>query len=182
MNIIFGSVIIISTLLLLFSAPETVLGTFISGTEKGFSLTLKLAVVYAVWLGLFEILNKTGIAKRLAKMLKPINGLLFGKVDEKSNDFISLNMSANILGISGATTPMGIKAVSELEKHPDTHYAICMFFVINATSIQLIPSSVLALRISQNSASPSSVILPTLLTTLVSSVIGIILVKVFIKK
>ena len=99
-----------------------------------------------------------------------------------ANNFMSLNISANILGMSGATTPMGIKSIQELEKHKGTEYAIAMFFVINATSVQLIPSSVLALRTSMGSISPSSIILPTILATLLSTIIGVILVKIFIKK
>ena len=84
--------------------------------------------------------------------------------------------------MSGATTPTGIKAVRELEKHKGTEYAITMFFVINATSVQLIPSSVLALRIKCGAANASDIILPTILATLLSSVIGILLVKIFVKK
>ena len=84
--------------------------------------------------------------------------------------------------MSGATTPMGIKSIQELEKHKNTSYAITMFFVINATSVQLIPSSILALRTSMGSINPSSIIIPTILTTLLSSVIGILLVKIFVKR
>jgi spore maturation protein A len=111
-----------------------------------------------------------------------MNNFLFGKLPSHAEDYVSLNLTANLLGMSGATTPMGIKAVSELEKHPFAEYQIAMFFVINATSVQLIPSSVLALRSSMNSASPSDIILPTILATLLSSVIGIILVKLLIKR
>ena len=75
-----------------------------------------------------------------------------------------------------------ITTIEELEKHPKTEYAITMFFVINATSIQLLPTSVMSLRTSLNSLSPSDIILPTILTTLLSSIIGIILVKTFCKK
>ena len=119
---------------------------------------------------------------KFAKLLRPANRFLFGKLPDKANDFMSMNISANILGMSGATTPMGIKSIQELEKHPNTEYAIAMFFVINATSIQLIPSSVLALRTAMNSTSPSDIILPTILSTLLSTVIGVLLVKIFIKK
>ena len=120
--------------------------------------------------------------KKFAKILKPVNKVLFGKVPDKASEFISLNISANILGMSGATTPMGIKSIEELEKYPNTNYAICMFFVINATSIQLIPSSVLALRSSLNATSPADIILPTILATSLSTFLGIILTKIFIKK
>ncbi len=182
MNIIFGIVIIISLIILLFNNPNEVLSAFLSGGENALNLTIKMIVIYTVWLGVFEIMDKTGLSNKFAKILKPFNRFLFGKLPEKANDFISLNISANILGMSGATTPMGIKAINELEKHPNTHYAITMFFVINATSIQLIPTSVMALRTSMSSASPSDIILPTFLATLLSSVIGILLVKIFIKR
>ena len=84
--------------------------------------------------------------------------------------------------MSGATTPMGIKAVQELEKHPNTDYAIAMFFVINATSVQLIPSSILALRTSMGATNPGDIILPTVLATALSTILGILLVKIFVKR
>ena len=95
---------------------------------------------------------------------------------------MALNISANILGVSGATTPMGIKSILELDKDKKSDYAVAMFFVINATSVQLIPSSVLALRASLGSLTPSDIILPTALATLLSSIVGIVLVKVFVKR
>lgn len=182
MNIIFGLVLILSTSVLLFTNPDGVMSAFLSGGEKALTLTLKMLVIYAVWLGVFELLEKSRLSEKFAKILKPLNRFLFGKLPEKANDFISLNVSANILGMSGATTPMGIKSIQELEKHKNTEYAIAMFFVINATSVQVIPSSVLALRTSMGSASPADIILPTILSTLLSSIIGVILVKAFIKK
>ena len=167
---------------MLFISPEQILTSMLSGGEKALELTLKMVVVYAVWLGLFEIVEKTKLSNKFAKMLKPINKFLFGPLPQKANDYMSLNISANILGMSGATTPMGIKSIQELEKHPNTKYAITMFFVINATSVQIIPSSVLALRASLGATSPSDIILPTILATLLSTIIGVLLVKIFVKK
>ncbi len=182
MNTIFTIVIISSISMLIFSNPDLVLSSMLKGGENALSLTLRLVVIYAVWLGIFEILDKTKLSVKIAKLLKPINKMLFGNIPEKANDYMSLNISANILGMSGATTPMGIKSIQELEKHPNTEYAIIMFFVINATSVQVIPSSVLALRSSFNAITPSDIILPTILTTAISTVIGILLVKIFVKK
>ncbi len=181
MNAIFGIILTFSTAILLFINPESILPTMLSGGEKALSLTLKMVVIYAVWLGVFELLERTGLSSKFAKLLKPLNKFLFGKVPEKANDFMSLNISANMLGMSGATTPMGIKSIQELEKHKDTEYAIAMFFVINATSVQIIPSSVLALRSSMGATSPADIILPTILATLISSIVGVILVKIFCK-
>ena len=182
MNTIFGVVLILSTSILLFTNPDCILSSMLSGGEKAFSLTLKMVVIYAVWLGVFELLEQSGLAKKFAKALKPVNNKLFGQLPDSANNFMSLNISANILGMSGATTPMGIKSIQELEKHKNTDYAIAMFFVINATSVQLIPSSVLALRTSLGSTDPSNIILPTILSTLISTIIGILLVKIFIKR
>lgn len=182
MNFIFGAVLIISTAMLIIFDPKSVLSAFLSGGEKAVSLTLKMLIVYAVWLGVFKIMEKTGLADKLAKLLKPANKFLFGELPPAANGYMSLNISANILGMSGATTPMGIKSIRELDKHENTDYAVTMFFVINATSVQLIPSSVLALRTQAGATSPSDIILPTILATLLSTVIGVLLVKIFVKK
>ena len=182
MNVIFGIVITISSLILLFINPDGILSSMLNGGQKALDLTMRMVVIYAVWLGVFELLEKTGLSNKLAKLLRPLNKLLFGKIPESANDFISMNISANMLGMSGATTPMGIKSIQELEKYPHTEYAIAMFFVINATSIQIIPSSIIALRTSMGSIAPADIVLPTILATLISSIVGILLVKIFIKK
>lgn len=182
MNVIFTLVLAISTILLIISSPDTVLTALTSGGEKALNLSLKLIVIYAVWLGLFEILKRTGISNKLAKLLRPVNKFLFGKISEPANDFISMNLSANMLGISGATTALGISAIRELEKDKNSEYLTAMFFVLNATSVQILPSSVIALRASLNSVSAGNIILPTLLSTAVSTIVGVLLVKIFIKK
>ena len=182
MNIIFMIVLLVSTGLLIFTNPDGILSAMLSGGEKALSLSMKMVVIYAVWLGVFSLMEKSGLSNKIAKLFKPVNRFLFGKLPDKANDYMSLNISANLLGMSGATTPMGIKSIQELEKHKNTSYAITMFFVINATSVQLIPSSVLALRTSLGSLSPADIILPTILATLVSTIIGVLLVKIFVKK
>ena len=182
MNLIFGIILIVTMTMMLFVSPEGVLSAFLSGGEKALALSVQMTVIYAVWLGILNVFEKTGLSVKFAKVLKPANKWLFGTLPEKANDYVSLNISANILGMSGATTPMGIKAVRELEKHKGTEYAIAMFFVINATSVQLIPSSVLALRLKYGAQAASDIILPTILATLLSSIIGVILVRLFIKK
>lgn len=182
MNLIFGTAVTLSVAIMLFISPDSALAAFLSGGEKALSLTLKLLIIYAVWMGVFSLAEKSGLCNKTAKILRPANKLLFGALPEKANDYMSMNIAANLLGMSGATTPYGIKSVTELGKSKGTNYATAMFFVINATSVQLIPSSVLALRTSMGSASPSDIIIPTILATLVSSVVGILLVKIFVKR
>ena len=182
MNVIFGICFSVSILLLIITSPDTALSAMLAGGEKGMTLSLKLTVIYAVWLGVFELLSECGLANKIAKLLTPFNRLLFGKLSPKASEYISLNIASNMLGMSGATTPMGIKAIKELEKDKNTSYQIAMFFVVNATSVQLLPTSVMSLRTSLGSVSPSDIILPTILATLLSSIIGIVLVRVFVKR
>ena len=130
MNVIFALVLTLSTFILIFVNPDAVLSSMLSGGEKALNLSLKMVVIYAVWLGIFQLMENSGLSRKVAKLFKPINRFLFGKLPDKANDYVSLNLSANFLGMSGATTPMGIRSIEELEKHPNTNYAICMFFVI----------------------------------------------------
>ena len=182
MNVIFALVTVLSLAILIFTDPETVLAAMMNGGTKALELSLKMAVIYAVWFGIFEVLKRTGLAEKIAKLLKPVNRFLFGSIPEEAGGLIALNMSANILGVSGATTPFGIKATHALlnQKEDYTH-AVQMFFVINATSIQLIPASI-SLRTSLGSANPSDILLPTILATLLSTVVGVLLMKVFRKR
>lgn len=182
MNVIFAVCFFICTALLLFIDPDGALASMLAGGEKALALTMKMTVIYAVWLGIFELAERSRLTEKFSRALRPLNRVLFGELPGKSNEYVSMNISANMLGMSGATTPMGIKSIQELEKHPDTSYQIAMFFVINATSIQILPTSVLALRTSLGSLSPSDIILPTILATTLSSVVGILLVKIFLRK
>lgn len=182
MNLIFALIVLTSMIFLTFTNPNAILSSFLSGSEKALSLSVKMIIIHAVWSGVLYLMEKSGLNKKFAKLLSPLNKFLFGALPEKANEYISLNISANALGMSGATTPMGIKSIHELEKYPNTSYAIAMFFVINATSVQIIPSSVLALRTSMGSTSPADIILPTILATFLSTIIGVILVKTFIKR
>lgn len=182
MNFIFTLIFGLSVTLLIYSSPESVLTSMLTGGEKALSLTLKLVVIYAVWLGVFELVEKSGIANKFAKILKPVNKFLFGDLTERENEYVSLNISANALGMSGATTPTGIKAIGEFEKRNNTEYQIIMFFVINATSVQFIPTSVIGLRTTMNSVSPADIILPTIIATTISAIVGILLVKIFVRR
>ena len=182
MNVIFTVCFFICTALLLFIDPDGALASMLAGGEKALALTMKMTVIYAVWMGIFELAERSRLTEKFARALRPLNRVLFGELPGKSNEYVSMNISANMLGMSGATTPMGIKSIQELEKHPDTSYQIAMFFVINATSIQILPTSVLALRTSLGSLAPSDIILPTILATTLSSVVGILLVKIFLRK
>jgi spore maturation protein A len=92
-----------------------------------------------------------------------------------------MNLSVNLLGISGAATPYGIRCAKLLDKTPHAEYASAMLFVLNATSLQLIPTSIVSVRVGMQSANPYDIILPTLFATLLSTLFGVLLTWVFLR-
>ena len=166
-----------SLLVLLFVDPGAALSTMIDASTSALTLCIELCAVYAVWLGLLEIVDATGLGKKLAKLLRPLIRKLFRVDNEEIEKMIALNMSANMLGLGNAATPMGIKAMQALDDGSGkATFSMIMLVVVNATSIQLLPSTVIGLRANAGSADPADIILPTILATIVTVSIGISLV------
>lgn len=164
--------------------PQDVLVGLSSAGNKAVKLCLELCAVYAVWTGIFNILSQTKISKWLNKVLSPIVNLIFGKntLDPQSKQLVGMNMSANMLGMNGAATPLGIKAIESMHKNNNTGkatYPMIMLVVICCTSIQILPTSIIGLLSAAGASNPSSIILPSLIAGLGSTTIGILLVKLF---
>ncbi len=155
-----------------------------SGIEKAFDLILTLAPVMCFWSGIMGIAEECGITNYISRLLSPITTLLFGKKYKNTPAMqkISMNMSANMLGMGNAATPLGLEAMRALDAlNPTPHIAsdaMCMFIVVNTASIQLIPTSVIALRTQYGSQSPSDIVLPTLITTLCAFTVGCLCAKI----
>ena len=181
MNAIFPIILVVSAVALLIFSPDSFLSSLTSGAAQGVQLSLTLASIYLVWCGLFEILDYTGLSDKLAKVLKKPVSFVFGKTDEESEKYITLNVAANLLGLGGIATPLGIEAAFSLEKS-NRRFAITMLLVVASTSLQILPTSVISLRLSAGSSDPSSIIFAAFLSTLVSSASGIILTKIFVKR
>lgn len=180
MNILFSCVFLISTAILLVLSPENFLSALLDGASKSATLCLSLVATYSVWLGLMKVWEDSGLSRAISKLLRPIAKKLFKTNDEETLDALSMNLSVNLLGISGAGTPYGIKAVKLLDKSPEAEYASSMLFVLNATSIQLIPTSIIGVRVALNSLSPMDIVIPTLITTISSTLIGVALCRLLI--
>ena len=139
----------------------------------------------AMWSGFMAIAEKSGLTDKIAVVLSPLIKWLFdaAKTDEKCKNAISMNMVANFLGLSNAATPLGLKAMKLLaEKNTDGHVAsrdMCMLAVINSASIQLIPSTLIAMRTSAGCANPGAIILPIWIVSLITAASGIFLSKMF---
>ena len=182
MNKIWLLMMLASLIVLLYVDPGATLSTMIDASTSALTLCIELCAVYAVWLGLLEIVDATGLGQKLAKLLRPLIKKLFRVDNEEIEKMIALNMSANILGLGNAATPMGIKAMKSLDDGSGVAtFSMIMLIVVNATSIQLLPSTVIGLRANAGSENPADIILPTILATVVTVSIGIILVLIFDK-
>lgn len=172
----------VSIFLLTLISPDLVLSTMIESANGVVALCIELVAIYAIWLGVLEIVEKSGLADNLAKLLSPIIKKLFKTNDKQEIKYISLNISANLLGLGNAATPSGIEAIKTMEKNSGkTTFAMLMLVVINACGVQLFPTTVIGLRTSAGSTSASDIIFPTLIATIVSVVLGIFLLFAFNK-
>lgn len=139
--------------------------------------------IWALWLGVMKVAEEAGLINILAKVLSPIMGVIFPKVPKNhpAMGAMMMNMAANMLGLGNAATPLGLKAMKELQKlnknKKVASNAMCTFLVINTSSIQLVPTTVIALRMSAGSNNPTEIIGTALIATTVSTIVGLISVK-----
>ena len=157
----------------------------LSGAGEAVTLCLSLAGAYAFFGGLMGVLRESGAAGALARALRaPLSRMFpFAPGEERALEDICLNLSANMLGVGGAATPAGISAMRTMaqargEGAPVSD-AMILFLVVNTSSVQLLPTSMIALRAQAGSASPADIVLPTLLATAVSTAAGILACRLF---
>ena len=181
MNAVFAVLFLLSAALLLFRAPEGFLPALLTGGEKAATLSLALLAAYCVWLGFFKVLEKSGIAGGAARLAHPLMKKLFRSDDREATYLAGCNLTANMLGLPGAPTPLGVKAVRRFGEAGNT-YAADLLFVLNATSLQLLPTTVIALRAAAGSASAAGLLLPTLLSPLFTTLLGGFLVWLLSKR
>ena len=172
--------IVCSIAFLLFKSPNSVIESMITSSTNAIELLIKLLGIYAIWLGILEIVEQSKLNIVLSNLLSPIIKWLFGDVDKQTKNYISLNLSSNMLGLGNACTPMGIKAMQQLDKNHHSitaSHQMIMLLILNATSIQLLPTTVISLRASFNSLEPTNIILPSIIATAVSTLVGVLGVK-----
>lgn len=135
-----------------------------SSAGKAVELSLGLLGIMCFWSGLMKIMERSGMINLIAKAVQPILKPLFPELEnnDKAMGAIVMNLSANFMGLGNAATPFGIKAMEELQKlngKKDTASdAMCMFLVLNASALQLIPTTVIAIRSEAGSAAPAEII------------------------
>lgn len=166
---------------------EAVTEAAINNAKTGVELSLGLIGVMALWLGIMKIAEDSGLIKSIAKALRFVMVPLFPEVpeDHPAMGAIIMNMAANLLGLGNAATPLGLKAMQELQTlNPNKDTAtnsMVMFLAINTSSITLIPATVIAIRASAGAVSPTDIIGPALVATTASTAAAIIAVKLLQK-
>ena len=188
MNIIWPVIIIISYIYAIYSGTINEVNSSIFDVSKtALNLSLTLVGNMCLWCGIIKIIESTKIAKILIKLLRPILNFLYPdeKNDRETMEDISINMVSNIIGIGNAATSSGLKAMEKLnEKNGNKNEltnSMTMLVVLNTTSIQLIPTTVLSIRASLNSENPAKIIIPIWISTLVGTTVAIILTKIILK-
>ncbi|MBF8984473.1 nucleoside recognition protein [Lutibacter sp. B2] len=150
-------------------------------------LSIGLVGVMALWLGLMKIAEESGMVKALGNALRPVMKYLFPEVpqDHPAMGAMVMNIAANIFGLGNAATPLGIKAMKELQELNDEKdtatNSMCTFLAINTSSVTLIASSVVAYRAAAGSANPAEIIGPTIIATVASTIAAIVAVKLLQK-
>lgn len=162
---------------------DLVAAAAVEGAQAAVELCVSIAGMLCLWTGVMEIMRRSGLAEGLSRLLRPVLSALFPQVsgDRGMMDSISANVSANLLGLGNAATPLGIEAVRRMErKSPGTASdAMCMLVVCNTASIQLIPTTVASVRAAAGSSSPFDILPAVWLASALSVGVGIAACKLF---
>lgn len=180
-NVIWMGMIVVSVI---FGAAngrmEQVAEAAFGGAQTGVTVCLGLISILVFWMGLMRIGEDSGLVRKLSQLLAPVVKKLFPDVppEHPAMGYILSNMSANLLGLGNAATPMGIKAMQELQKLNPTPSvatpAMCTLLALNTASITLVPTTMIAIRMNFGSLHPADIVAPTLLATIISTGVAII--------
>lgn len=188
LNILWPIFIIVSIVYGIFSNNlQNINNAIFESTKSAVELTLVLIGTTCLWSGIMQIASETVIIKCLSRILGPIIRRLFYNLNSKTKSYnhIIMNIIANILGLGNAATPLGIKAMEELQKDNIDKNCLSdnmmMLIVLNTASLQLIPTTVLAIRSSLNSINPTKIIVPVWISTVCAAVVGVCVCKIIIK-
>lgn len=186
LNYLWGFMILIGIVISAFTGNiHNITNAIIDSSKEAVTICIAMLGIISMWTGIMEIAERSGLIKDLSKKMRPFLSYLFPDIpkNHKSLDYISTNVIANILGLGWAATPAGIKAMESMQtlnrNKNEASRSMCMFMVFNMSSLQIISVNIIAYRSQYNSANPSEVIAPGLLATLVSTIVGILVVKIF---
>ena len=178
MSAIWSIMILISVLLgAAAGRGEAVAAAALEGAAAAVELCLSMAGVLCLWTGVMEVMRRSGVTEGLSRLLRPLLRRLYPAFSDDSAvmDSIAANVSANLLGLGSAATPMGIQAAQRMSRRTPgvASDALCMLVVCNTASIQLIPTTVASVRAAQGCATPFDILPAVWLASAVSVAVGI---------
>ncbi len=189
MSKIWSFMIIISIIIAFFIGnPDIIINSIMDSSKNAIENVITLAAMICFWSGIFNIFDKTSISKKFSKIFKIFFKKIFNtkELSDKAQEYMSMNISTNIIGIGNAATINGIKAMEEMQKNnkyvdkPSDNMTI--FVLLNTASLQLIPTNMIAMRAIYGSTDPSSIVIPVWIVTFLSLISGIISIKILNKK
>ena len=154
-----------------------------SSLQSAIDLAIGLAGGMMLWCGILKVAERSGLVDNISALLRPVMRLLFREIPSKGAAMgaMIMNITSNMLGLGNAATPMGLKAMQELQelnpKKDTATNAMCLFLVVNAAPIQLLPATVLSLRASVGSENPGIIILPAIISSLTAVTAGVMACK-----
>ena len=181
LQVLFGGMIGLSLLYsLAIGRGEAVASAMLNGAEEAVQAAFAMAGGFAFFCGMTAILRKAGAIQALGKRLSPFLSRLLGPaLPPDALEPVLLNLSANLLGLGNAATPMGVEAARRMGGNGGkASNALCMFLVINSSSVQLLPATVIALRAAEGSTNPAGIALPALAATAISTIVGVVACKI----
>jgi spore maturation protein A len=155
------------------------------GAKSAVEISLYLLGIVSVWMGITRVLEDSGLIYRISHFFKPVIARLFKNIpgDHPSITAITLNVLANLFGLGNAATPLGIKAMQELDSINENKETITpemmTFIVINTASIQLIPFSIIGILASFGHSNPAAVVFPVLISTCISAITALLVLALF---
>lgn len=159
-----------------------------TAAESAVTLAIGLIGAMALWLGIMKVAEAAGMMRFIARLIRPVMSRLFPEipVNHPAMSAMVMNMAANALGLGNAATPMGLKAMAELNKlnpHPGTATpAMCLFLAINTSSVTLLPLGVITVRASAGASNPAGIVIPSIIATIASTSVAIIASKLLARK
>lgn len=188
MNYIFYFLITVSIIAGAINGKLTdVVNAVLSGAELSVKVAFSLIGIMAFWLGMMKIAKRSRLITIISRIIKPITKRLFNEIPEDSPAMgdVAMSFTANAFGLTNAATPIGIKAMEELQKQnidkKSASNAMCLFLAMNTAGFQLIPATVIAVLIGIGYKNPTEIIAPTLLVTTIAFLSAIFMAKLFQK-
>lgn len=188
LNVIWPIFIIISYIYAIINGNvERINNAVFEYTEMAVNLTITLLGTMCLWNGLMEIALNTRLKSVINKLLNPVVNFLFpeSKENKKIHEEISMNITANLLGLGNAATPLGLKAMNSMQEHNKDRNRLtddmATLIILNTASIQIIPTTVIGIRMSLGSLQPTKIIFAVWFSTICAAIVGITVTKICIK-